>query len=76
MTSPEHLNCDTAGHSPCNKDGRITLKFNYGKVPNLRTSFFYAVDLDQWSNMHFILPWCYPARGESVHVVRYRQDRK
>ncbi len=45
MRSPERLNCDNAGHPPCNKDGRVTLKFNYGKIPNLKDRrFFNTVD--------------------------------
>jgi hypothetical protein len=34
MRSPERLNCDNAERPPCDKDGRITLKLNYGKIPN------------------------------------------
>ncbi len=34
MRSPDRLNCDNAERPPCDKDGRITLKLNYGKIPN------------------------------------------
>jgi hypothetical protein len=35
MRSPDRLNCDNAERPPCDKDGRITLKLNYGKIPKL-----------------------------------------
>ena len=36
MRSPDRLDCDNGEHPPCDKDGRITLKLNYGKIPNLK----------------------------------------
>jgi len=36
MRSPDRLSCDNAERPPCDKDGRITLKLNYGKIPNLK----------------------------------------
>jgi hypothetical protein len=33
MRSPDRLYCDNAERPPCDKDGRITLKLNYGKIP-------------------------------------------
>jgi hypothetical protein len=34
MRSPDRLNCDNAERPPGDKDGRIALKLNYGKIPN------------------------------------------
>ncbi len=36
MRFPDRLSCDNAERPPCDKDGRITLKLNYGKIPNLK----------------------------------------